>query len=43
VGEALGPLQIRLLELQPRQVVDLDEGIAGASRMLARHCAVLAV
>ena len=42
-GEALGPLQVGLLELQPGQVVDLDDGVGGPAGVLAGQGAVLAV
>lgn len=42
-GEDLGPLQIRLLELQPRQVVHLEDRVAGPPGVLAPQRALLAV
>ena len=35
--------QVRFLELQPRQVADLDQGVARAARMLSAQGALLAV
>ncbi|MEI2716452.1 MAG: hypothetical protein V9E98_05575 [Candidatus Nanopelagicales bacterium] len=41
--EQLGLLQVRLLELQPRQTRDLDQRIAGPAGVLTRLGALLAV
>jgi len=42
-AEHLGPRQVRLLELQPRQVVHLHDRVLGAARVLTRQGAPLAV
>ena len=42
-GERLGAIQIRLLELEPGDVGDLDDRIAGPTGVLARQRALLAV
>ena len=41
--ERLRLLEVRLLELQPDDVVDLDHGVGGAARVLTRQSALLAV
>jgi hypothetical protein len=42
-GELLGPAQIRLLELEPGQVENLDHGVLRTPRVLPLQCALLAV
>ena len=41
--ECLGTNQVRLFELQPRDVDDFDHRIAGSARVLAGQRSVLAV
>ena len=43
VGKRLGLDQVRLLELQPENVVHLDDRVGRAPRVLSRECALLAV
>jgi hypothetical protein len=42
-GELLGPAQIRLLELEPGQVENLDDGVLRAPGVFAGQRALLAV
>ena len=41
--EGLGAGQVRLLELQPGQIADLDQRVARAARVLPAQRALLAV
>jgi hypothetical protein len=42
-GEQLGPLKIGFLELEPGQVVHLDDRVARPTRVLARQRTLLTV